>query len=710
MTSTARDNPAPAEMRGLELALIALPVAALPHVWHQPPWISMLVALAIAVRAWIHASGRRPPSLAIMSLLALGAGLLTFAQYGTVFGQEPGTALLLVMIALKLLEIRSRRDIVIALFLGYFVVVTTYFFDQSILIAIYSLLAIWLLTAALIQVHAGRALPRARLARQAGAMLLHALPFMLILFLVFPRIQGPLWGDPQQEQTGRTGLSGELNPGDIAQLLQDETTALRVEFDTTLPAPRAQYWRALVMTDFDGRRWHADEARAATEPPEPAPEQSVIAYTATLEPTRARYLPVLDYAAAVPAEATLYRNGQVLRDRRVTSRIQYKGEAVLSPPRRSRRETLDPGTRSRALHLPPGAAPQTRAEAVLWRATHGDDDRAIIREALDRFAGEPYRYTLQPPALGGDTTDAFLFDTHSGYCEHYASAFAVLMRAAGIPARVVTGYQGGAWQSRGEYLRLRNADAHAWNEVWLDDAGWIRVDPTAAIAPERIEQGLSGLATDTGEDVPAFLRRDGLSWLQQVRFGLQDWGDLVRFRWESWVLAFDPERQRDLFARFGLDPRNWHSVLIALGAGFGTLAVIALVWVWLRSPRIRREPARRHLDRLSRRIARVDPALARKPHEPVRAWIVRVSQAQPELADTLEAFAEHYNQQRYAHLTPGQRAEHLAALRTLLRTVPWRIFPGRPRRGLTRERAPQGRSHDWKDSQSQKPTAERSAG
>ncbi|WP_018873580.1 DUF3488 and transglutaminase-like domain-containing protein [Thioalkalivibrio sp. ALJ16] len=656
-------------LRGLELALIALPVAALPHVAHQPPWITLLVVLAIATRAWLLASGRPAPSMGIMAILAVLAGGLTLTQYGTIFGQEAGTALLLVMIAFKLLETRNRRDIVIALFLGYFVVVTTYFFDQSILIAAYSLLATWLLTAALVQVHAERRIERRRLARQAGAMLLHAMPFMLVLFLAFPRIQGPLWGDPQREEAARTGLSDELNPGDIAELLQDESTALRVEFDDTVPPLRAQYWRALVMTDFDGRRWSADRDRETIQPPDT--DDRVVHYTVTLEPTRGRYLPVLDYPVALPDDAELRANYQVLRDRRITSRIQYRAAAHLTTPPGVAEPHLDPAERERALALPAGAAPRARTEVALWRATHGNDDHAVIEAALQRFAGEPYRYTLRPPRLAGDTTDHFLFETQAGYCEHYASAFAVLMRAAGIPTRVVTGYQGGSWQTRGEYLRLRNADAHAWNEVWLDGEGWVRVDPTAAIAPERIEQGLPGLASDTGESIPDFLRRgEGLSWLQRARFGLEDWRDFARFRWESWVLAFDPERQRELFARLGLDPGDWRSVLIALGVGFGTIGLVALAWMWLRTLRRRHPPADRVLRRLSRRLARHDPALARAPHEPVDAWSRRVADARPELATAMETFSRTYNRQRFGRLTPAQRAADLDHLRALLQAVP----------------------------------------
>ena len=668
-----RPAPPPSELRGLGIALIALPVAALPHAWYQPAWVTLLMALAVLLRAWVHWRGTRAPSLWVMSVLAVGAGALTLGHYGTLFGQEAGSALLLVMIALKLLEARNRRDVVIALFLGYFVIVTTYFFDQAFWIGLWSLLGALLLTAALVQLHAARPLSPQFLARRAGAMLVHALPFMIILFIVFPRIEGPLWGDREdRDDTARTGLSDEMNPGDIAELLQDESVSARVEFDGNVPPPRQQYWRSMVMTDFDGRQWRADRDGSAIDLPET--DGDTVAYTVTLEPTRARYLPVLDYPAELPDDAVLRDNHQVIREERVTSRIQYSAAADLSAHPGSDESTpeLDSETRERALALPPDTAPEARAQAQLWAASH-DDPRSIVEAALTRFSGEPYRYTLQPPVPDGDPTDAFLFETHAGYCEHYASAFAVLMRAAGIPARVVVGYLGGEWRDRGDYLRLRNADAHAWNEVWIEDQGWMRVDPTGAIAPERIEQGLQGLSPSEGEQRPAFLDREGLPWLQQVRFELQDWREFIGFRWETWVLAFTPERQRELFERFGLDPRDWRSVLIALGVSFGTLAAGVALWMLLRG-RERRDPAQRALLRLSRRLRRA--GLAHAAHESVDAWVRRVAAARPQDQKALEDFARHYNALRFAPLDEAGRRHHHQALKHAVARIPRRPDTG----------------------------------
>ncbi|MCA1790256.1 MAG: DUF3488 and transglutaminase-like domain-containing protein, partial [Thioalkalivibrio sp.] len=353
-----------------------------------------------------------------------------------------------------------------------------------------------------------------------------------------------------------------------------------------------QYWRALVMTDFDGRGWRVDRGRP--EVPTDGDGPGDVAYTATLEPTRAHYLPVLDFPVGIPEQARLLDNLQVVTPRRIDSRLQYSGHARLDAPPAW---PLSAEERTRALALPNGAAPRTRVQAGLWRTAHGDDDTAIVQEALQLFAGEPFRYTLRPPLLRGDRTDEFLFETRAGYCEHYASTLAVLMRAAGIPARVITGYQGGQWMDTGNYLRLRQADAHAWTEVWLDDRGWTRVDPTAAIAPERIEAGLSGWF---GEDI-------------------------------------------------------WRSVLIALAVSLGGLALLTGLIALLRRPRDRRDPAQRALDRLSRRLRRHD--LAREPHETATAYAARIREARPEWAGPLAEFAQAYTHLRYADLDTQEREQ-----------------------------------------------------
>lgn len=668
-----RPAPMRQELPGMALLLAAVLVAALPHAWEQPIWITAIFAGAWLWRLVLFVAQARLPGNAIMLVLALTGGALVFSGFGTVFGQMPGTALLLIMVALKLLEIRELRDLVVTLFLSYFVIVTTYLFNQTLYLAVYSLFAAWLITAALIQVHSGRPLPLRRLGRDAGWMLVHALPIMVILFVLFPRIPGPLWGAPVPDPSAFSGLSEQMEPGDFAQLLLNEATALRVRFDGPIPAQGEQYWRAMVMTDFDGRTWRADRDRP--EIPASGTTPDAIHYTATLEPTGARYLPTLEYTVVLPSGAQLLDNFEVVQRQRVTSRIHYTAAARTQGPPQWQLSEAD---RARALALPANAAPQARAQAALWQTLHGTDTRAIVQEALTLFSGDPFSYTLRPPLLRGDRTDAFLYQTQAGYCEHYASSFAVLMRAAGIPARVVTGYQGGQWMDGGQYLRLRHADAHAWTEVWFENRGWVRIDPTAAIAPERIESGLMSYFAD---DIfaPAFLRRTGLPWTTVWRLRISDWHDVATFRWEHFVLAFDPERQRQLFARAGLNAADWRSVLIALLSAFGALGIAAALWSYLRRPRPTLDPAQRCLERMSR-ILRRRQYPARATHETVTAYADRLGQEYPFLSQPLAAFAQHYNALRYAPLSPEEaRIAHaeLCLIVRGLRSTPRNTPPNR---------------------------------
>lgn len=660
-----RPAPPHAHLPGLLWLLLALPVAVVPHLWEQPLWVLAIVYGAWLWRLGIHLYWPRLPAPWVMLVLALGAAGWTLFQFHGPFGQVAGTALLLVMVSLKLLEIRSTRDIVISVFLGYFVIVTTYLFNQSFWIALYSLFSTWLMTVALIQVHAGRVIPTRTLARQAGLMLVHATPIMLILFVLFPRIPGPLWGAPVQDRSAFTGLSEQLAPGDIAELLMNEATAVRVRFDGDPPPSNQQYWRALVMTDFNGRTWRVDQDRPEIPFPGTETGTDLIHYTATLEPTGARYLPILEYPMAIATTARLRDNFQVDRDRPIDSRLTYAGAAQVLAPLAW---PLSDAERRRALALPEGSAPRAHIQAGLWRQTHGQDNWAIIQAALEQFAGDPFRYTLRPPALSGDYTDSFLFTTQAGYCEHYASSFAVLMRAAGIPARVITGYQGGQWMDNGQYLRLRHADAHAWTEVWLEEQGWVRVDPTAAIAPERIEQGLMDFFADD-LDAPAFIRRSGLPWTTNWRLQVSDWHDMLTFRWEHLVLAFDPERQREIFARLGLDASDWRSIIIALVGAFGLLGLVVGLIAWLQRPRQSLDPAQRLLRRLQRHLKRRGYP-ARTPHETVPHYAKRLGQQAPALQEPLQSFAGAYTRLRYGNpADPVAEEEQLRAAYQRVRVV-----------------------------------------
>ncbi|HEX6736559.1 MAG TPA: DUF3488 and transglutaminase-like domain-containing protein, partial [Azonexus sp.] len=463
---------------------LAAAVTVAPHFAHQPVWLSAFAGLSFVWAAWLWWSDRRLPGRWLLMLVVAGGCAAIFAEFRSLFGRDAGVALLVMLMALKLLELKSRRDAVVVVTLGYFLLLTHYFYSQSIATGLWLLAALWLLTAALIRVHGGHAATPVGTLRHAALLAGQALPFMLVLYLLFPRVAGPLWGLPQDAHAGRTGLSETMAPGNIANLARSGEIAFRVLFDGTPPPRDRLYWRGPVLEDFDGTSWRpysGTTPRARLEflgPP--------LAYETTLEGHNRRWLLALDAPAAQPADTvlsgTLTANArQPISHRqrfRFAAGLDYRFNAEESPP-----------VLARNLLLPPGRNPRTIELARGWK-TAGSSPQALIDRALALFASQ-FFYTLQPPLLGENSVDDFLFTTRRGFCEHYAAAFVVLMRAAGVPARVVTGYQGGERNPVDGYLVVRQSDAHAWAEVWLADRGWVRVDPTAAVSPARIETGLA---------------------------------------------------------------------------------------------------------------------------------------------------------------------------------------------------------------------------
>ncbi|MFN4263949.1 MAG: transglutaminaseTgpA domain-containing protein [Thioalkalivibrionaceae bacterium] len=598
--------------------IVALLVFA-PHVSFQPAVIFIAVLFALAWSGLVIAGQWRHPSRLLMITLALLASGLVVQQYGRIWGQEAGTALLLLMAALKLMEARNTRDFEVFLFLAYFVVATQYFFDQAVWIAAQSILAVLVITTTLNALHSSPDVSLANLLRRAGLMLVHALPIMLLLFIVFPRIQGAAISLPTPN-SGMTGLSESMQPGEISELIQREGVVARVRFDEFVPGPADQYWRAIVLSHYDGRRWTRGATPGNALPPGDGDaaaihsDREAVRYTVNLEPTRPAFIPLLETPAVQPTHTAAGEwnwggDGTLRSSHALDQRIRYEGAAWIGSASPVIQLSLDDRTRSALTALPASTAPEARRLIATWKLELGIEDAtavgdqawALIARALEHFGRDPFRYTLRPPRALGDATDAFLFETRAGFCEDYASAFAVLMRAAGIPTRIVTGYQGGRFTDRGGYLSLRYADAHAWNEVWIDGRGWVRVDPTASIAPNRIEGSIDEfLAAE--DDVPAFLRgrQSGLGIWTRAHLEWMDWRDWVEFQWTSWVLAFDPERQRDLFARLGLDFNDWRHILAALlgliVAGFSAAAVYLGVQKWRHRPDV--------LIRRSSRLAR----------------------------------------------------------------------------------------------------------
>jgi protein-glutamine gamma-glutamyltransferase len=631
------------EARRISWVLAGLTLAALPHVAAVPFWILLLTASAAA---WRLAAARRgwelPPRWlrVIIALVSVGAIALEFR---TLNGLEAGTALLTLMAGVKLLETRALRDLTVLIFIAYFILFAAFLYEQSLPWLPYMLVTTWLLTATLLRIHESGQLMGAREALAlAGRMLLTALPLAALLFVSFPRLPGQFWALPARTGS-KSGLTDEMSPGDVSALSLDDTIAFRAEFKGHPPPPRERYWRGPVLHDFDGRAWRRLRGRfLRVDPPEPIGAAYV--YRIMLEPHGRNWLVALDMARRWPkSQAMRSYDYQLVTHEPVTSLRSFD---LISFTRYRAGRELSTALRRIDTALPEGPNPRAVALAHELRAAH-PDDQELIAAVLDMFRDQEFYYSLEPPGLGANAVDQFLFSTRIGFCEHYASAFAVLMRAAGIPARVVTGYQGGQVNPYSGYLVVRQSDAHAWSEVWLDGRGWVRVDPTAAVAPSRIESGLDA-ALPEGEPVPGrFLARSDL--LTNAVFV---WDALNTF-WNDQIVEFDADTQASLLEQLGFDKPGWQLLGIAMMAGLAAFFVgMTLYLGWSYRPRAA-DPAAQVFAQICRRFAHA--ALPLKAGEGPVDYLRRLAVARPDLAADLDELRKLYVGLRYGpDTTPGQ--------------------------------------------------------
>lgn len=638
--------------RRLAAVLLVVALAMLPHLTHLPFWIPLLTAGAAGWRLTLEHFGKPLPwrwlRIAI-ALLGLGSVAVSFR---TLNGLDAGTALLALMAGVKLLETRSTRDFTVLLFLSYFLLFAALLYDQDLLLLPYLLIVATLTTAGLLRLHVQRPLLRQRESLLlTGKMLLQALPLAILLFLFVPRLPGQFWAVPTRGGA-TTGLSEEMSPGDVSELSLSSTIAFRVRFAGTAPPPAQRYWRAIVMHSFDGRTWRRDRDGVFFPPQSVTPAGDTYRYRLTLEPNNQRWLPVLDFPMRWPMpRAFMTPDFQLVSPFPVTALTALDLESSMAYTTRS---GLSATMRRMDLRLPMERNPRARALAAQLRAQAGSDAE-YVNAVLRLFREQEFYYTLEPPRLEANAIDDFLFNTRRGFCEHFASAFTVLMRAAGIPARVVTGYQGGEFNALGEYFIVRNSDAHAWSEVWLDDRGWIRVDPTAAVAPQRIERGLDA-AISSDELVPGRLLRQN-EWLSRIRLG---W-DAINTFWNDRIVGFDADEQRSMLESLGVRDPDWRSLGIALVAAFAAcIAGLMLYVAWQFRPRTQ-DPAAIAFAVLKRKLARQHFEI--RPYEGPVDLLTRAAVARPDLAATLRELRDTYVAYRYE---PQPSSEQLSRLRYLV--------------------------------------------
>jgi transglutaminase-like putative cysteine protease len=616
--------------------VFAILVAGLPHLFFLHPWIPVVV-LGIAAWRLLAATKRWPlPSIWLRIPLTVLGFASVLASYRQISGLDAGSALLLVMAAMKLLETRGHRDRAVMVFICYFLLFAAFLREQAIWSAGYLIAGVIVTTATLYQTSRSGTVVNASLAlKMSVRLVVQAVPLMLLLFLLFPRIPGPFWALPQGSGQGMTGLTNTLTPGDITALARSDKVAFRVRFAGTPPPQSELYWRGPVMTHFDGRTWtpkiYSVRPMTVKQGDKPGREFD---YQVTLEPHGQHWLLAMETPVTWNApQADLSAAYQLVNRRPVDQLMTYRGR---SSPGGSIPGNNDPISLRDSSALPPSGNLKTIEFARELRSRTAGD-RAFLDEILEYFRRQPFYYTLKPPPLGANSVDEFLFETRKGFCGHYASAFAVLARAAGIPARVVAGYQGAERNPLGNYWIVRQSDAHAWTEVWLDER-WVRIDPTAAVAPERVELGFDEAIDWTVESNRSLMRRNPFV----ARMALT-W-DAANAGWNQWVLSFGPEAQTSILSAMGVARPSIRHLIIAMMLTT-SLFLVGVSLVQRRYHQPVNDPLGKTYQRLCARAEKV--GRKRLPVEGPHEYATALEKIRPDLAGELRTLFEMYIALRY---------------------------------------------------------------
>ncbi len=619
----------------LILGLVAcILLVSAPHAEHLPLWLSTVCFALLAWRTYLAWSDKPLPARWLLLAVTIACVMAIAASFRTLFGREVGVTLLVLLATLKLLELKSRRDATIMIYLSCFIIITNFFYSQSIPTALFMLSTLLVIMATWVHLQTGSLSLKPRL-RIAGILLLQAIPLSLLIFVLFPRVQGPLWGMPQ-DAYAMSGLSDTMAPGSLSRLSLSDAVAFRVTFTSNAPPREQMYWRGPVLWDFDGMTWKRGRSTAFQQPTL-ADASSQVDYTVTLEPHNKPWLFTLDMSTKISIPAIQAPDFQWMNRTPVNARLRYNATSFLSY-----RANLNepPQQIQRALALPQGYNPQARRLAAEWRA-RSDSDTSLVRTALSYFNQNGFEYTLEPPPLGFNSVDDFLFTSRKGFCEHYAGSFVFLMRAAGIPARVVTGYQGGEYNDLGGYYVLRQYDAHAWAEIWLRDRGWVRVDPTAAISPARIESGLN--AALPGNVALPFLARTQSPFLLRLRLNL----DALTNQWNQSVLGYNTERQFAFLTRLGMEDITWQKLALNMLAGVALLVGLFTLFMLRRLVVRQRDAVQVIYLRFCRKLEK--HGTIRTAYEGAQDFARHAAQRHPQHAEQIADIAARYIALRYGN-------------------------------------------------------------
>jgi len=629
--------------------LASLLLAFAPHTLRLP---IMLSALCLLFGTWRFILEQRSttvlPHRLIRALLLCTTLIIVYLHYGTLFGREAGIALLACMLALKLLEMRSIRDYVVVILLGYFLAITLVLDNQSLTMAAFMLVVAFMLTATLIDLNlTNRNSPISVNLKFTAKLFSQAVPVMLILFFLFPRIPGPLWSLPSDSHSGTTGISEEMSMGSISDLAQSDKVAFRVAFKDKVIANNLSYWRGPVLWETDGKNWSAGDNTNTNHRNSYRPTGDPISYTVTLEAHNKKWLYGLDLPATAPPQTIINQNFQLITQTAINELIRY----TLTSYSQYQTGPLSSHETRRALQLPTNRNSRAIALGQQWRQQLRSP-QAIVNHALQHFNQQPFAYTLKPPLLGDNPVDEFLFETQQGFCEHYAASFTVLMRAAGIPTRIVTGYQGGDFNPVGNYLIVRQRDAHAWTEVWFENEGWVRIDPTASVAPERVEEGAETTFSELFDRQSTLQFNNSFftsNWLK-MHYG---W-DSLNNSWNQWVIGYDSLKQSQLLSHIGINSIKQMAIAMVIAI---IVALTALLLFSIYRSRKNQDVVSSIYQRFCHKVSVI--GLQRQPHEGPVDFAQRIIHQRPDLAPQILQINDLYIALKYRPRHTQQQVRHL---------------------------------------------------
>jgi len=617
--------------------VLSLAMVSAPHLSRFPAWsVALIIILFIWRLICINQKNWLPPRWALL-VISISSFVGIFIFYGTLVGKTAGSVLLVILLAIKLHESQSKRDYMLLISLSFFIIVTNFLFSQSIPSVIFMVVAVIVLIISMLTINQGNANININYKLKFSTkILIQSIPLMLIMFFLFPRISGPLWQLPEDKQTAITGLSETMSPGNISNLIQSNAVAFRVKFDGAPPEQNKLYWRALVLWYFDGKTWEPGKYNRSPIATLHTASNEKVNYTVTLTAHNKKWLYALDLPSAAPKGIIYTRNYNLRSRKNINNLYQYKVSSVLDYFNKSDISTWE---NSAGLKKPLNSNPKTlQLGKNLSQQYKNNED--IVNHVLQHFNRENFHYTLQPPLTPGfNSVDQFLFETRRGFCEHYASSFTLLMRAAGVPARVVLGFQGGTINPLNNMMTVRNSDAHAWSEVWLAKRGWVRVDPTAAIAPQRIERNLNA-ALDQSETRP-FHMQINTGFIKDVLFYL----DAIDNQWNLWVVGYDKKFQQRFLENLFNKKIDISESIIIMVSSFAALLLILAILILKPWKKQKLEPEVKIYNEFCKKLA--SKGVYRESHEGPVDFAKRAKIALPESAPSIELITQLYTRLRF---------------------------------------------------------------